>query len=187
MIPQYFTGITNTKEILMKKRIKLALYIAVVLICMVGCKKNANEVEEIIIDFQAEINNGNFDKAGSYCQMEDGTSGTWFCEDLVSNEDDSIPITAAKEICLEKFEINIDLVEIDGEVATVKTEISSVNSSAFLNSMPKNYSIDQLNSASVDDCKKMFDEDVNDYIFSFEAKIICKKIDGQWKITNITE
>ena len=174
----------------MKKKMKLTLYIAVVLICMVGCvgcKKKENEVERIICDFQTEINNGNFAKADSFCQMADGKSGTWFCDDLVSNANDSIPIVAAKEICLEKFEINIDSVEIDGDVATVKAEIKSVNSESFFKSIPKNYSIDQLSSASVDDCKKMFDEDVNDYVFSFDAKIICNKVDGQWKITNITE
>ena len=171
----------------MKKRIKLALYIAVILICMVGCKKNANEVEKTICDFQTEINNGNLAKADSYCQMTDDKAGTWFCDDLVSNANDSIPILAAKEICLEKFEINIESVEIDGDVATVKAEIKSVNSESFFKSIPKNYSIDQLNSASVDDCKNMFDEDVNDYVFSFDAKIICNKADGQWKITNITE
>ena len=171
----------------MKKRIKLAFYIAVVLICMVGCKNTEVEVERIVCDFQTEINNGNLAKADSYCQMADGKAGTWFCDDLVSNTNDSIPIVAAKEICLEKFEINIDSVEIDGDVATVNAEIKSVNSESFFKSIPKNYSIDQLSSASVDDCKNIFDEDVNDYVFSFDAKIICNKADGQWKITNITE
>ncbi len=94
---------------------------------------------------------------------------------------------AVREITFEKFEIKIDSVSIDGEEAIVNVKITTVNHGAFTHSLLQNYTVEQLFDGSVDDCKKLIQEDVGDYIVEFDSKIICKRIDNQWKITEYAE
>ncbi len=94
---------------------------------------------------------------------------------------------AVRELTFEQFEIKIDSVSIDGEEAIVNAKITFVNPGAFTDGMLQNYTLEQLLDGSVHDCKKLIQKHVGDYTVEFDSKIICKRIDNQWKITEYAE
>ena len=171
----------------MKKRFCLIFILMVAMLCIGGCSKEENKVKRVIKKYQEAINDGKLEQADSYCRMSDGKNGTWFYSSLVENKEDPVFFVAVREISLEKFEIKIDSVSIDGDEAIVNVKITAVNYGAFTHSLLQNYTVEQLFDGRVDDCKKLIQKDVGDYIVEFDSKIICKRIDNQWKITEYAE
>lgn len=57
----------------------------------------------------------------------------------------------------------------------------------FIGDFPSKYTPEQLVNGSLDECKEIIKGDVGNYKFVFYAKIICKKINDQWMITEFSE
>ncbi len=171
----------------MKKRFCLICILMLAMICIGGCSKEENEVKRVIKKYQEAINDGKLEQADSYCQLSDGKNGTWFYSSLAENKGDPVFIVAVREITFEQFEIKVDSVSIDGEEAIVNVKMKDVYYVAFIENLSQNYTMEQLLDGSVHDCKKLIQKDVEDYIVEFDSKIICKRIDNQWKITEFAE
>ena len=171
----------------MKKRFCLIFILMVAMLCIGGCSKEEHEVKRVIKKYQEAINDGKLEQADSYCQVSNGENVMWFYAMMVESKEDPVFIVAIREISLEKFEIKIDSVNIDGDEAIVNAKLKVVDYVAFIEGLPQNYTVEQLLDGSVDDCKKLIQEDVGDYIVEFDSKIICKRINNQWKITEFAE
>ena len=171
----------------MRKRLLGLFIVFLTILGLVGCGKKKSDVEILIQNYQEAINAGLFETADGYCQLTSGQRGTYYLEDFKVNDEDIVYIAASKQLYLESFEFDVNSVEIDGDSAVADVTMTNLDIVRFVDDFPSKYTPEQLVNGSIDECKEIIKGDVGNYKFVFNAKIICKKINDQWVITEFSE
>lgn len=171
----------------MQKRLLGLLIVFLTIFCLVGCGKKKSDVEILIQNYQEAINAGLFETADGYCQLTSGQRGTYYLEEFKINDEDIVYIAASKQLYLESFKFDVNSVEIDGNSAVADVTVSNLDIVRFVDDFPSKYTPEQLVNGSIDECKEIIKVDVENYKFVSNAKIICKKINDKWVITEFSE